>query len=223
MESAGDISCPFCDYAVGDEYDILYHIERTHAENGTSPFIAVDETHASPTLPSSTTASEEGGQPDGNNDLSMLHLPAGPALPESTASTTSPSASLHLHHSYPTADYVQCPRKCGELILFQEVASHMDLHFAENMALEDASWYPESTTTFDGLFGLSSPQAMPSFSTQVSHHLRNLDQHDTAHQSDYARSAPRYGGFILPGQSEIDYSVQKLGVSNAKTIVSVLC
>lgn len=116
-------TCPFCPFSVStdgsdDMYFLTQHVELCHPENGKSPFIAV--------------------MPDGEHDARADGQDSGPRLcvrsgRESALSTDTPSED----DSDGEGDYVECPALCGEAVNFAELSSHMELHGAEGMAVEE--------------------------------------------------------------------------------------
>lgn len=52
--------------------------------------------------------------------------------------TTSPSPSPFPVDEDSTEKYVDCPHGCGETITTAELATHLDLHIAEGLALDDS-------------------------------------------------------------------------------------
>ncbi|CAG8033499.1 unnamed protein product [Penicillium salamii] len=65
----------------------------------------------------------------------------GPPLPElETAPQTWPTGE--------TDKYVECPHGCGELVTVTELANHLDLHVAEDVALDDVSGTPARSPAF---------------------------------------------------------------------------
>lgn len=116
-------TCPFCPYSIssnsGDEmYFLTQHVELCHPENGESPFIAVmhDDGHI-------THADEEDSGP-------RLCVRSGR---ESTLSIDTPSED----DSDNEEDYVECPALCGETVTLAELSSHMELHGAEGMTVDE--------------------------------------------------------------------------------------
>ncbi|KAG5287078.1 DUF1671 domain-containing protein [Histoplasma ohiense] len=107
------LPCPFCDFSDSDPCFLTQHVELCHPENGTSPFIAIEEPWAS---------AEDLNQ--SNTDKK-----------DSPVDYTGPVAN----DDDPLSGYVVCPHGCGEIISTAELSSHLDLHVAEEMAFEDAS------------------------------------------------------------------------------------
>lgn len=48
-----------------------------------------------------------------------------------------------------TENYVDCPHGCGEIVANTELPSHLDLHLAEEIALEDAGAVQAETSSVD--------------------------------------------------------------------------
>lgn len=111
-------SCPFCEFTDSDSYFLAQHVELCHPEDGYSPFIAVENDRG----PKLTTDSEERHR--GPNDITLSNTPAGD------------------EHSIDTNSYVECPAGCGEAITVAELPSHLDLHSAEEFALEEVTQSP---------------------------------------------------------------------------------
>lgn len=107
------LPCPFCDFSDSDPYFLTQHVELCHPENGTSPFIAIEEPRASA------------------QDLNHSNTDK----KDSPVDYTGPVAN----DDDPLSGYVDCPHGCGEIISTAELSSHLDLHIAEEMAFEDAS------------------------------------------------------------------------------------
>ena len=132
--SDGVPACPICPFIVpsnspDEAYELIYHIELNHPENGESPFFARDPSpprHRSQSITPSDTGSisDQDRQPF---DLRHLSAP-GPNDEEA---------------------YVDCPANCGEVVHIRELEDHMDLHDDEDMILDDATGRnvsPSSTT-----------------------------------------------------------------------------
>ena len=124
MDEAKDMpTCPFCPYSVssnsGDEmYFLTQHVELCHPENGESPFIAVMH--------------------DDQHDVHANEKHSGPRLcvrsgRESTLSIDTPSED----DSDGEENYVECPALCGETVTLAELSSHMELHGAEGMVVDE--------------------------------------------------------------------------------------
>ncbi|KAI1965816.1 hypothetical protein LOZ58_000716 [Ophidiomyces ophidiicola] len=116
-------SCPFCEFTDQDTYFLLQHIELCHPENGNSPFIAEDDqSHEA------TTTKEP------------FNTPPGAATPPRA---NSPSVDIDANQ------YVECPADCGEAIAIGELASHLDFHSAEGLALEEAALSSIKSPSYD--------------------------------------------------------------------------
>ena len=108
-------SCPFCDFKDSDAYFLVQHVELCHPENGTSPFIASEDTF--------------------DNQYENSTAP-------SPLTTTNNTPNLDDSEANDPSTYVDCPTGCGEAITLAELSSHLDLHVAEGIALDDV--YPQS-------------------------------------------------------------------------------
>lgn len=100
-------TCPFCGFTDADEYILLLHVETLHSE-GDSPFVV-------------------------REDLDGRHIGIH-GLPESNETSAS-----HLKvKDVSSEDYVTCPEaECGEAILLSEIDTHMDMHVAEKLTVDD--------------------------------------------------------------------------------------
>jgi zinc finger-containing ubiquitin peptidase 1 len=118
-------SCPFCDFADGDSYSLLQHVELIHPENGESPFIATEQDEEESR--SSSSKQESSGKEVALQDKQ-----------------TQSSSTLSLENP---ATYIECPYNCGELVASAELTSHTDFHLAENMAFEEETLRPLQFST----------------------------------------------------------------------------
>ena len=138
-------TCPFCPFSVssssGDEmYFLTQHVELCHPENGESPFIAVMH--------------------DDGHDAHADKEDSGPRLcvrsgRESTLSIDTPSED----DSDDEQNYVECPALCGETVTLAELSSHMELHGAEGMAVDETQENVASTEETRPEFGRAGEQA----------------------------------------------------------------
>ncbi|EER27535.1 hypothetical protein CPC735_028710 [Coccidioides posadasii C735 delta SOWgp] len=114
-------SCPFCEFTDSDTYFLMQHVELCHPENGYSPFIAVED-----------------GQ--------MTGTEATYSTPLSDVTPSKSPANAELFGDIDS--YVECPAGCGEAITVAELPSHLDLHSAETIALEEVTQYPSKTVGY---------------------------------------------------------------------------
>ena len=117
-------SCPFCSFYVTsneekDMYILMHHLEMNHPENGSSPFVARDE-------------SPRGRQ---SQSRSRTRYPSGLSRERWSRS----------HSLTPSVDgviedvFVECPVNCGEAVHIRELEDHMDLHEIEDSSFDGAS------------------------------------------------------------------------------------
>ena len=85
----------------------MHHLELSHPENGTSPFIVKHDERPNPSRNASLQS-------------------------ESASRGRAPS-----HHVEEEEVYVECPLQCGEAVMLDELSSHMELHGAEGAAFDD--------------------------------------------------------------------------------------
>lgn len=71
--------------------------------------------------------------------------PEGMAVTDSLASTN-PAASPVSVDGVPADHYIDCPHGCGETVASAELSTHLDLHVAEDIALDGTGTDP---TTYD--------------------------------------------------------------------------
>ncbi|KAJ5693344.1 hypothetical protein N7462_002767 [Penicillium macrosclerotiorum] len=71
---------------------------------------------------------------------------------------TNPTASYLLIDEESTEEYVECPHGCGEVVTSAELSTHLDLHLAEGIALDEGG---NSQPTFD-TDAVSSDYELPS-------------------------------------------------------------
>lgn len=109
-------SCPFCDFKDSDAYFLVQHVELCHPENGTSPFITAEDTF--------DNNQRAGFEYENSQTPSHSNTP----VPDG-GEFNDPSS------------YVECPTGCGEAITLAELSSHLDLHVAEGLALDE--FYPQ--------------------------------------------------------------------------------
>ncbi|WEW56289.1 hypothetical protein PRK78_001732 [Emydomyces testavorans] len=109
-------SCPFCEFTDSDTYFLTQHVELCHPENGYSPFIAV-------------------GDDQSDDQTSRIKETHYPSLKDITPSKSPSSTEL----SIDTTSYTECPLGCGEAIIVTELSSHLDLHAAEGLALDEVA------------------------------------------------------------------------------------
>lgn len=114
-------SCPFCDFKDSDAYFLVQHVELCHPENGTSPFIASEDTF------------------DNQRNSSLCENAAGY---NSQTPTHTDTPILDGSDTKDPSSYVECPTGCGEAIRAAELSSHLDLHVAEGIALDEISPQP---------------------------------------------------------------------------------
>lgn len=150
-DSREDLTCPFCDFVDKDDYFLMQHVELIHPENGESPFIVKDESVAAQGL----------GRPSPKQNEEAAWSDGQPLL--STKSSTN--------------KYIDCPHGCGESILSDELQVHQDLHFAENMAMDECE-QPTGLELSTGpcIEEQALQEISKTFSTDLPRSLRNHDQ-----------------------------------------------
>lgn len=112
-------SCPFCEFSDSDTYFLAQHVELCHPENGYSPFIALEDDQGA-------------GAMIGSEETYLT------PLSNITPSKSPAGAEFYVD----TGSYVECPAGCGEAITVAELPSHLDLHSAEDFALEEMTQSP---------------------------------------------------------------------------------
>ena len=101
MESGVVLTCPFCGYEEGNDYQMLLHVEVYHAENGDSPFAIKDE------MAARNAAST-------NGEDSLGHLPSGASTPSGSdfvecphrCGERVPASELQYHNDFHIAEEV---------------------------------------------------------------------------------------------------------------------
>lgn len=153
MEQRDLLECPFCGFVQRDTYFLMQHVELTHPENGESPFIVKDDVEPAPPASSSTKDQEGATEADRNKEFDA----------------TEHRRNLH--------EYVECPKACGERLLAAELPSHMDMHIAEDLALEDAGVARQQDLTRESITEApTQPDVSSVFSTRLPKALRNYSQ-----------------------------------------------
>ncbi|EFR01125.1 hypothetical protein MGYG_04129 [Nannizzia gypsea CBS 118893] len=147
MNTAEQLSCPFCDFADADADFLAQHVELCHPENGTSPFLeAEEETHIG------TTRKPEWWHGD-------------------TPLYTDEDAETDIK-------YVDCPTGCGEAVTEDQLMSHLDLHLAEGLALEEPKGFDTRGTNMRSSGGIEEDEEIsPTLS-------KALGKHDGKRQRD---------------------------------------
>lgn len=199
MEGTEVLPCPFCDYVNADGYFLLQHVELVHPEDGDSPFIVQDE-HPDPSP----------GLHGGFLGESSGRVGAKDHLPPRKESSNHPISNLTSQGLAMPAEYVDCPRNCGESVIRQDLASHMDLHFAENMALDEAAWLPDNNDPPYSGYDEAQKANSLNFSTDLSSHLRNR-----GHKKEGSGTSSKlsvFKGILLAGSSRDENSARRLGV-----------
>jgi hypothetical protein len=106
-------------------------------------------------------------------------------------------------------DYVDCPHKCGESFLAADLQSHMDMHVAESLAIEDAAG--GSSEEADGSLEDEEDYSHieGSFTTDLPRALRNRQRSRYSKQPDKPRQSSR-------GQKKNSIMGKFLGVADYK-------
>ncbi|KAM5437552.1 hypothetical protein McanMca71_000832 [Microsporum canis] len=107
MDATESLSCPFCHFTDTDAYFLTQHVELCHPENGTSPFLETEE----------------------ESDIENARKPGW--WHGDTRLYTDEDAETDI------IKYIDCPTGCGEAVTEAQLTSHLDLHLAEGLALEE--------------------------------------------------------------------------------------